>query len=145
MKETVIQKLVHKHQKRLGRGHGSGKVKTSGRGTKGQNARGKVHFAFEGGQLPLTRRLPFLRGKSKNKSIQRKPKPIEVSRLHIFSKNAVVTNSTLRTKGLLKADESAKILGGKTPLTIPLRVNVPVSKSAGKIIEKAGGTVALEK
>jgi large subunit ribosomal protein L15 len=140
-----IQKLVNKHQKRLGRGHGSGKVKTSGRGTKGQNARGKVHFGFEGGQLPLTRRLPFLRGKSKNKSIQKKRKPIEVSRLRIFLKNAIVTDSALQAKGLLKAGESAKILGGEKPLTIPLRVSVPVSKKARTIIEDAGGTVVLEK
>ncbi|HCM82424.1 MAG: 50S ribosomal protein L15 [Candidatus Gottesmanbacteria bacterium GW2011_GWA2_44_17] len=145
MNEKIIQTLVHKRKKRLGRGHGSGKVKTSGRGTKGQNARGKVHFGFEGGQLPLTRRLPFLRGKSKNKSIQKKSRVIEVSKLQIFSKNADVTQHTLKEKGLLKKDESAKILAGKIPLAVPLCVSVPVSKSARKIIEAAGGTVVLEK
>ena len=145
MKAGILPTLIHKKKKRPGRGHGSGKVKTGGRGTKGQNARGKVHLGFEGGQLPLTRRLPFLRGKSKNNSIHIKPRPINVSTLHIFSKNAVITNKTLSEKGLLKKGQSAKILGGKIPLPVSLSVHVPVSKSARKIIEDAGGTVVLEK
>src|SRR3989339_1420802 len=95
-----LSSITTKEKRRIGRGHGSGEVKTSGRGTKGQNARGKVHFGFEGGQLPLTRRLPFLRGKSKNKSIQKKSRVIEVSKLQIFSKNADVTQHTLKEKGL---------------------------------------------
>ncbi|OLD64171.1 MAG: 50S ribosomal protein L15, partial [Chloroflexi bacterium 13_1_20CM_50_12] len=54
----------HKREKRIGRGHGSGRGKTAGRGTKGQKARtgGKIHRAFNGGQTRLSKRLPFLRG-----------------------------------------------------------------------------------
>jgi ribosomal protein L15 len=63
----------------------------------------------------------------------------------VFSKNALVSHSSLCEKGLLRSNETAKILGGKIGLTIPLRISVPVSKSAGKIIEKAGGTIVLEK
>jgi len=146
MNRTLLKKLVQKSNKRLGRGHGSGRVKTSGRGTKGQNARGKPHIGFEGGQLALTRRLPFLRGKSKNKSIQQKSRPVEVSQLNIFSKNSIVTIATLKEKGIMKPkDTGIKILGSKKALDVSLRVAVPVSKSAQKIIESAGGTVVLEK
>ena len=63
MKPLELQKLVKRSKKRLGRGHGSGKVKTSGRGTKGQRARGKIRLGFEGGQLSIIKRLPLLRGK----------------------------------------------------------------------------------
>jgi large subunit ribosomal protein L15 len=146
MKSVLLKKLVHKPNKRLGRGHGSGRVKTSGRGTKGQNARGKVHPGFEGGQLSLTRRLPFLRGKSKNKSIQEDPRPIPVSQLNIFPKNTLITVEALKEKGLMKSrDGVVKILGSSKKLEVSLRVAVPVSKSAKKMIEDAGGTVVLEK
>jgi large subunit ribosomal protein L15 len=146
MKTVLIQKIVQKSQKRLGRGHGSGRVKTSGRGTKGQKARGKVRLGFEGGQLALTRRLPFLRGKSKNGSIQMSARVIEVSQLNVFPKDTLITLEVLKEKGLMKKrDESAKILGSKKILEVPLRVAVSVSKSARKIIEGAGGSVVLEK
>jgi len=146
MKTLLQKKLVQKPKKRVGRGHGSGRVKTSGRGTKGQNARGKVHFGFEGGQLALTRRLPFLRGKSKNKSITEKPRPIEVSQLGVFAKNTLVTVALLKEKGLIKSkDTQVKILGSTKALDVALRVAVPVSKSAKKIIEDAGGTIVVEK
>lgn len=146
MNEVPIKKLIPRAKKRLGRGHGSGKVKTSGRGTKGQNARGKVHFGFEGGQLALSRRLPFLRGKMKNKSIQRKPRVIEVSQLDIFTKDSLVTVASLIEKGLVdKGETNIKILGGTKPLSVSLRVAVPVSKSAKKIIEESKGSIVLEK
>lgn len=145
MEEKMLKKLVQKRKKRLGRGHGSGKVKTSGRGTKGQNARGKVRFGFEGGQLPLTRRLPFLRGKKKNKSFRKKPKAIDVSKLNDFAKDTKVTVASLVEKGMIKKGDLVKILGGKKSLNMPLRIFVPVSKSAKKIIEDAGGTVVVEK
>jgi len=145
MKETLFQRLVDKKKKRLGRGHGSGRVKTSGRGTKGQNARGKVRLGFEGGQLSLTRRLPFLRGKSKNKQRKPKPRSLSVSRLNIFSKGTHITRAVLIGKHMIEEDESVKILGGKDPLEVSLQVDVPVSEGARKIIEKAGGTVVLEK
>lgn len=67
-----LPKIVKRSKKRLGRGHGSGKVKTSGRGTKGQKARGKLPLGFEGGQTPLVKRLPYLRGKGRNKPRKRR-------------------------------------------------------------------------
>lgn len=145
MEEKMLKKLVEKRKKRLGRGHGSGRVKTSGRGTKGQNARGKIRFGFEGGQLPLTRSLPFLRGKKKNKSIHKKSKAIDVSMLNEFAKDTKVTVASLVEKRMIKKGELVKILGGKKSLNVPLHVFVPVSKSAKKIIEDAGGSVVLEK
>jgi large subunit ribosomal protein L15 len=62
-----LAKITTKPKRRLGQGHGSGRVKTSGRGTKGQNARSNRSLSFEGGALPLIKRLPFRRGKGKNK------------------------------------------------------------------------------
>jgi large subunit ribosomal protein L15 len=59
MNINSLVKTTKKSKKRLGQGHGSGRVKTSGRGTKGQNARNKVPLYFEGGALPLIKRLPL--------------------------------------------------------------------------------------
>ena len=67
MELNKLAKTTVKTKKRLGQGHGSGRVKTSGRGTKGQKARGKIPLRFEGGALPLIKRMPFHRGKGKNK------------------------------------------------------------------------------
>lgn len=146
MDHTRIKKLVYKPKKRLGRGHGSGRVKTSGRGTKGQNARGTVRLGFEGGQLPLSRRLPFLRGKHKNKSVQNAARIITVSQLSVFPKDAEVTVVSLRQKGLIgSTDDCVKILGENGELSVSLRVYVPVSKRAQECIEHAGGSVILEK
>jgi len=72
MNLSHIGKLKTKKKKRVGQGHGSGRGKTAGRGTKGQKARSKVAIYFEGGALPLTKRLPFLRGKGRNRSLQDK-------------------------------------------------------------------------
>ena len=68
MNLNQLPKIKKTSKKRLGQGHGSGKVKTSGRGTKGQKARNKVPMYFEGGALPLIKRLPYRRGKGRNKS-----------------------------------------------------------------------------
>ena len=81
MKLSQLPRTVSRPKKRLGRGHGSGKVKTSGRGTKGQKARGHMPIGFEGGQLPLIKRLPLLRGKSKNKSHATSVYPLKVTKL----------------------------------------------------------------
>ncbi len=144
MNHTLVQPVVDKKKKRLGRGHGSGRVKTSGRGTKGQNARDSARLGFEGGQLPLSRKLPFLRGKEKNISYKERAIVLPVQALAVFSKNTAITIAALREKGLLHtSDKSVKILGGGT-LDVPLQVKVPVSKSAKASIEAAGGTVTLE-
>ncbi|MCL4359902.1 50S ribosomal protein L15 [Patescibacteria group bacterium] len=137
----TLPKVVHKRKKRLGRGHGSGKVKTSGRGTKGQKARETVRIGFEGGQLPLIRRLPFLRGKAKNRSYKKEVYPVTVSKLGVFPPKSDVTLDLLKKAHIIEERvESVKVLGGGT-LSVALTVSVPCSRSAQKAIERAGGRV----
>jgi large subunit ribosomal protein L15 len=138
----ILQKLVRRPKKRLGRGHGSGKVKTSGRGTKGQRARGKIRLGFEGGQLSLIKRLPLLRGKDRNKSFSGKAYPIAAHKLNVLPSGTTVTLETLVKYHMIDAAVGkVKILGGK-PVTVKLTVAVPVSKSARIAVEKAGGSIS---
>lgn len=143
MNLSSLTKIIGRRQKRLGQGHGSGRVKTAGRGTKGQKARGKVSLTFEGGALPLIKRLPFRRGKGRNKPIGKKPVVLNVNVLNIFKKGSIVDPETLIKNQLVDAKEvrrGIKILGdGK--LEVSLTVKVPVSKGAKNKIEKAGGKV----
>jgi|ERR1700722_1812260 len=146
MNLSNLHKIKAKSKRRLGQGHGSGRVKTAGRGTKGQKARNKVAIYFEGGALPLTKRLPFLRGKGRNRSLQEKPYVFNVSALNIFSKGTVVTLETLAKHNLIELEsvkqKGVKILGDGE-LQIALTVKLPVSKGAAVKIEKAGGTVEV--
>lgn len=139
-----VTKITTKQKRRLGQGHGTGRVKTAGRGTKGQKARNSVPRMFEGGALPLIKRLPFLRGKGRNNSLQTKPVVINVASLNSLPKNAEVTIKVLVDHNILNADEvgmsGVKILGDGE-LTTPLVVMLPVSKSAAEKIVKAGGRV----
>ena len=133
---------VTRSKKRLGRGHGSGRGKTAGRGTKGQKARGTIPPHFEGGQLSVMKRLPFLRGKQRNKSLQTKPTTLATGLLSVFPAGSVVTMDLLKKKELIMEGVSkVKILSGGN-LTVALTVSVPCSASAKKLIEKAGGKVA---
>ena len=130
--------------KRLGRGVGSGLGKTSGRGHKGAKARsgGGKRPGFEGGQMPLTRRLPT-RGFT---NIFRKEYAIvNVSALNELDEGTVVTAEVLRDHGLIKdARDSVKILGGGE-LTKKLTVAVDkVTGSAKEKIEAAGGKVEVK-
>ena len=139
-----LDKLKTKSKRRVGLGHGSGRGKTAGRGQKGQKARNSVPLRFEGGALPLTKRLPFLRGKNRNKSLQEKPVVLNLTALSVFSKDSVVDAASLAKHGLVTAELSAqkgvKILG-MGEVTVALTVKLPVSKSAAEKIIKAGGTV----
>ena len=136
-----LSTIVKRSKKRVGRGHGSGKVKTSGRGTKGQNARGTMPRSFEGGQLPLIKRLPLLRGKGRNINRQGKASPVSVGTLAQIPAGSTVTLATLLKYHIIDTQASrVKILGGGT-LTHKLTVSVPCSRSARQAIEKAGGTV----
>lgn len=141
-----LNKLPTKKKRRLGQGHGSGRVKTSGRGTKGTKARYHVPLDFEGGALPLMKRLPFLRGKGKFKSIKPKQVVVSADSLNVFPKNATVDRESLIKQKLIPAETSrhqgVKILAGES-LTVALTVKVQVSKSAAAQIEKAGGSVEL--
>ena len=139
---TSFAKLVTPSKKRLGRGHGSGKVKTSGRGTKGQRARGKIRMGFEGGQLSLIKRLPLLRGKDRNKPRRADVIPVSLDKLNKLPAGTHVTLESLVKYHMIgTAVTMVKILGGGK-LSVKLDVAVPASKSAKAAIEKAGGTVS---
>ena len=129
-----------KERKRVGRGPGSGLGKTSGKGHKGQNARsgGGVRPGFEGGQLPLFRRLPK-RGFS-NAKFKTEYAVINLSDLNKFEDGAVVTPELLKEMGLLKKQlAGVKVLGnGNLDKKITVKAN-NFSKSAVEKIENKGG------
>jgi large subunit ribosomal protein L15 len=138
---SKLSSIVKRPKKRVGRGHGSGKVKTAGRGTKGQNARDSIRKGFEGGQLALIKRLPLLRGKGRNQSAKAKAVAISVSTLNTLPSGTTVTLATLlKYHMIVRGVTRVKLLGDKG-LTQKLIVKVPVSESARKAIEKAGGSV----
>lgn len=136
-----LPKLVQRSKKRLGRGHGSGKVKTSGRGTKGQKARGTMPPGFEGGQSSLIKRLPYLRGKGRNQSAKPKAFPIAVIKLNDFPKGTIVTLETLKKYRMIGEDVSRVKLLGRGEVSTAFTVKVPCSASAKDAIKKAGGLV----
>lgn len=128
-----------KGSKRIGRGHGSGWGKTAGKGHKGQKARsgGSIRPGFEGGQMPLQRRVPK---RGFNNIFAKKTVAINVSALEAFDDGADVTTEALIEKGIIKeAYDGVKILGNGT-LTKKLNVKVAAfSESAKQKIEAAGG------
>lgn len=140
-----LPRIISKGLRRGGQGHGTGRGKTAGRGTKGQKARNKVAPHFEGGALPLTKRLPFLRGKGRNKPLIAKPTPVNIASLAKLPANSVVDEKTLVQAGIVSEKEIAlygvKILGSGE-LTHALTVKVPTSKQAAEKIQKAGGNIA---
>ncbi len=138
---SQLPRLVASRNKRLGRGHGSGKVKTSGRGTKGQKARDSIPRGFEGGQLPLIKRLPLLRGKGRNASQKEKAVAIPVAKLASLAQNTEVTLTTLKKEGLISKGVYRVKLVGAGPIAVSLKVTVPSTKVATAAIVKAGGSV----
>ena len=127
---------------RVGRGEGS-KGKTAGRGTKGTKARYQVPAGFEGGQMPLHRRLPKLKGFS-NALFKTEYQVVNLGRLaELFPAGSEVTPETLVAGGAVRKGELVKVLGDGD-LTVALRVSAhKVSASARQKIEAAGGTVTL--
>jgi large subunit ribosomal protein L15 len=127
-------------RRRVGRGIGGKGGKTAGRGTKGQNARNSVRPGFEGGQMPLSRRVPKLKG-FKN------PFRIEYTVVNLDALEAFegteVTPDTLRGKGLVHKRGLVKVLG-RGELTRALQVTAHAfSASAEEAITAAGGTVEV--
>lgn len=144
---NTLPKITTKSKRRLGLGHGSGRSKTAGRGTKGQNARNRVGVTklyYSGGSLAFVKSLPFLRGKNRNNPFGGKPVLLDLNDLKLFGKGAVVDVKSLVAAKLVKQNEAkkkgVKILGDGE-LTIALTVKLPVSASAKAKIEKAGGSV----
>ena len=128
-----------KDVKRIGRGHGSGNGKTSGKGHKGQNARsgGGVRPGFEGGQMPMTRRIPK---RGFNNIFATKYSTVNVSDLDKFVDGTVVDAELLAASGLVKNTANGVKILGNGELTKNLTVKASAfSASAKEKIEKAGG------
>jgi len=143
---------VTKKKIRVGRGIGSGKGKTSGRGVKGQKSRSGVAIkSFEGGQMPLYRRLPK-RGFNAIKKYQDQIAIINLGKIQTFINEKTIKTSDLINSELLKKlklinknSDKLKILGtGEINEKISIETNL-ISKSAMSKIEKTGGTVQLKK
>jgi large subunit ribosomal protein L15 len=131
----------HKKSKRVGRGDGSGKGKTAGRGTKGTRARGEVHIFFEGGQMPLARRVPKLKGFTPpHRKIYG---AVNVGQLDQLESTELGPEE-LRNAGLIhKRDKLIKVLGtGDVSKKLNVRAHA-VSDAARAKIEGAGGSVEL--
>jgi large subunit ribosomal protein L15 len=127
-------------RRRVGRGIAGKGGKTAGRGTKGQGARGQIKPGFEGGQLPLTQRIPKLKGFKNPFRVEYNP--INLDTLEEFDGD-VVSPETLRARGLVHKHGLVKVLGRGT-LTRKLTVSAHAfSKSAQQAIEAAGGRVEV--
>ena len=128
-----------KDVKRIGRGHGSGQGKTAGKGHKGQNARsgGGVRPGFEGGQMPLQRRIPK---RGFNNIFAAKMATVNVSDFDKFTDGTVIDEELMVAAGLVKkADNGIKVLGnGEVTKNITVKASA-FSASAKEKIEKAGG------
>jgi large subunit ribosomal protein L15 len=139
----------HKAERRVGRGHGSGRGKTAGRGTKGQKARtgGKIHRAFVGGQTRLSKRLPFVRGLGNSNTPFRKEYAIiHIADLIRFEAGTLVTPGLLAERNMMTLAESkglVKVLGdGEINRALTVRAH-KFSESARAKIEAAGGAVEI--
>lgn len=138
-----LPKIKTKKMKRLGQGHGSGRGKTSGRGTKGQNARSSRALSFEGGALPLIKRLPFRRGKGRNFSLKTTPIVLNIKALNLLPAKSIVDIETLIKHNIVTGPDAKKFgvkILGDGELKQALTIKLPISKSARAKVEKAGGT-----
>ena len=133
----------HKNKKRLGRGVGSGTGKTAGRGTKGHNSRsgGGVRPGFEGGQMPIHRRLPK-RGFAN--IFRKKIIEINIRDLSRFESGSTVDEAALIRTGLVKGKRDGIKLLGLGEINYPLQIKINrVSENARKKIESAGGSIEV--
>jgi large subunit ribosomal protein L15 len=132
-----------KESKRIGRGHGSGNGKTAGKGHKGQKARAGrgMHPGFEGGQMPLQRRIPK---RGFNNIFAEETVAINVAALNVFEDGAVVDAAALMAKGIIKkAEIPVKVLGnGKLDKKLTVKLDA-FSASAKEKITAAGGTAEV--
>ena len=133
-----------KSDKRLGRGVGSGWGKTAGRGTKGYNSRsgGGVRPGYEGGQMPIQRRLPK---RGFTNIFRKKIAVINLRDLLAFESGSVVDEAALVKAGLVKGQKDGIKLLGQGEINVALNVKLnQVSKSAREKIEAAGGSVEVK-
>ncbi|MCK4915298.1 MAG: 50S ribosomal protein L15 [Candidatus Eisenbacteria sp.] len=145
LNELSPAKGARKNRKRVGRGSGSGHGKTSGRGHKGQKSRsgGNIPAWFEGGQLPLTRRLPI---KGFTNYTRREYEVVNLSDLERSGLEGTVTIAVLRAAGIVtRSRKPVKILAmGEVTKALDLKINA-ISAKAREKIEAAGGTIELVK
>src|SRR5947209_8854747 len=139
----------HKAERRIGRGHGSGRGKTAGRGTKGQKARtgGHIHRAFNGGQTRLSKRLAFRRGLGNSNTPFRKEYTIvNLTDLELFEAGSQVTPEQMVEQTLMTPAQGrglVKVLGnGEVDRALTVHAH-KFSASARAKIEAAGGTVEI--
>lgn len=139
----------NKAERRVGRGHGSGRGKTAGRGTKGQKARtgGKIHRAFSGGQTRLSKRLPFLRGLgNSNTAFRDEYTIINITDLSSFKADAQVNPEALVAHKLMTPAQGRgliKVLGnGEIDCALSVKAH-KLSASARAKIEAAGGSIEI--
>ena len=143
---TLKPRPGSKHRvKRLGCGESSGHGKTSGKGHKGQKARsgGSIRLGFEGGQMPLIRRIPK-RGFN-NANFKTRFAVVNLDALNAFDNGATVDEQTLLAAGIIRRPyDAVKILGGGE-LKKKLTINVDkASETAKAAIEKAGGSLSVK-
>ncbi|MFA6917258.1 MAG: 50S ribosomal protein L15 [Candidatus Gracilibacteria bacterium] len=142
-----LRSKSQKTRKRIGRGDGSGHGSFSGRGVKGQNARagGGVRPGFEGGQTPLSRKMPKLRG-FRNPN-QRKYAVINVGQLNVFENNSKVDIEALYAKKLLakKATPVKLLSDGTLEKSLEITVNRASANAIKKVEEKKGKVTMLDK
>ena len=141
----ILQKLTKisaKSAKRLGRGPGSGKEKTSGRGNKGQRARksGEAPLWFEGGALPLVKRMPMLRGKARFNVLE-PTATVSLTDINKMSADQITLDTLKLEKVIDRRFKKAKVVANGTISRKVTIVDVRVSKTAATMIEQAGGSV----
>lgn len=143
MQINQLPSVVTKKKKRLGRGYGSGVGAKSGRGTtRHQAARENIKIFYEGGQNPITKKFPLLRGKGRNRALFRSV-IIKLHELNVFDNGATIDIAVLKTKKIITEKESRqtiKLLNGKK-LEKSLTIALPASKNAIKAIIDAGGKI----
>ena len=129
--------------KRKGRGQATGQGTTAGRGMNGQNSRsgGGTRLGFEGGQMPLYRRIPK---RGFTNIWRKKPEIVNIKDLNVFEDGSEITAIALKERGLIKkSDKGLKVLGdGKLEKKLTVKAN-QFSKSAAEAIAKAGGSAEL--
>lgn len=137
---------ARKPKKRVGRGISAGQGKTAGRGTKGQGARSGVggNLYRQGGNLPLYRRLPFMRGEGFTPPNRVVYNEINLSQLERFNAGEVVSPETLTSAKMLSKPKNPVAILGNGEVTVALKVQAHrVSKGARAKIEAAGGSVEI--
>ncbi len=143
MKQNTLKPAAGSTKKKIRRGRGLHGGNFSGRGVKGAGARtgAKSRAAFEGGQTPLVRRMPKLKGfKNFNKEVYR---TVNLEQLDVFEDGATVNAETLMAKRVVNRKGRIKLLGTGT---LKAKLNITVhraSESAKNAVEKAGGTLTL--